>query len=381
MNLEPVKGFKDYTGKQALIRSKIKEIIENKFKLYGFQPAETPVIEYESFITANNPSDEAVSDTYKLTDKGKRKLALRYEFTFQLKRLAKNKKLPYRRYQLGPVVRDEPTSSNRFRQFTQADVDVVGSSIKDEAEILALASAIFKKLGIKITILINNRKLLNEILEQEKIKNKLDVIKELDKLDKLPENQVRANLKKYKAEKLLSLFKKPETWFKKFSAYSEIQELEKYCKFYNIKVNFQPNLARGLSYYTGSIFEIKSTKLKETIAAGGSYLVNGIQSTGISFGLERLSNLAKVNIDKPDYLIISINQDSASIKLAEKLRKAGKTCFILDKISKALEYANSNNIPQVIFLGEKEAKKNKIKIRDMKTGKEKLINKRELLNI
>jgi len=138
MTIEKVKGFRDFTGEEAEKLSEIRKIIIKVLENYGFEPAETPIIEYEDFVKSNNEEDEAVSDIFKLKDKGKRNLALRYEFTFQLKRLMQNKKLPYRRYQIGPVFRDEPTKENRLRQFTQADADVVGSTIKDEAEILSM---------------------------------------------------------------------------------------------------------------------------------------------------------------------------------------------------------------------------------------------------
>src|SRR4030042_1806826 len=163
--METVKGFNDYTGEEAEKREKIKQIIVETFKLYGFEPAETPIVEYEEFVKGDNEKDEAVSDIFKLRDKGNRALALRYEFTFQLKRIANNKKLPYRRYQIGEIFRDEPVSARRFRQFTQCDVDVVGSSIKDEAELLAMAKEILNNMGIEPIILINNRKFLNEILD------------------------------------------------------------------------------------------------------------------------------------------------------------------------------------------------------------------------
>ena len=116
---DTIKGFNDFTGKEALKRTEIKNIIESIFEVYSFNPAETPIIEYEEFVKGEGKEDEAISDIFKLKDKGKRDLALRYEFTFQLKRIAKNKKLPYKRYQIGEVFRDEPASSNRFRQFTQ----------------------------------------------------------------------------------------------------------------------------------------------------------------------------------------------------------------------------------------------------------------------
>ena len=159
MTTETVKGFKDFTGEEAEKREEIRKILVESFEKYGFEPAETPVVEYEEFVKGDNASDEAVSDIFRLKDKGERKLALRYEFTFQLKRLMQNKKLPYKRYQIGPVFRDEPVSSSRFRQFTQCDVDIVGSRIKDEAEILFLTKEIMDRLGIKFVIYINNQRI------------------------------------------------------------------------------------------------------------------------------------------------------------------------------------------------------------------------------
>jgi len=372
----PVKGFKDFTGLEALKREEIKKILTENFKLYGFEPAEAPIIENESFVKGDNTSDEAVSDIYKLKDKGNRKLALRYELTFQLKRLAKAKKLPYKRLQIGPVFRDEPSKSNRFRQFIQCDVDVVGSSIKDEAEILAITYNMLKQLGIDAEIFFNNRKLLNEILDEASVeeKDKEQVIREIDKLDKLPEKEVKQNLKKFKAESVIDKLKKPEKSFEKYKSYSEIKKLKDYCKLFSIKAIFRPYLARGLSYYNGSVFEVKTKKVRETITAGGSYLVNGIQSTGISFGLERLSALSKVQGENIEFLIISLNQDKEAIKLAQKLRGRGKTCSIYyGKPSKALAYANAYKIKKAIFVGEKEVKSKKFKVKDLDSGKESLL--------
>jgi len=359
--MESVKGFKDFTGAEALKRQEVREIIIKNFRLFGFEPAETPLIEFEEFVKGENLGDEAISDIFKLKDKGQRELALRYEFTFQLKRIASNKKLPYKRYQIGEVFRDEPVSANRLRQFTQADVDVVGSSVKDEAEILALTAKILNELEIKFVINVNNRKLMNEILDSEGIKQKKEVIKEIDKLDKLTEQEVRKNLKKYNADKVLAIFKKPEKYFEKFEFYKEIKELKKACALYNVKINFQPSLARGLSYYNGSVFEIKTAEMKETIIGGGSYLVNEIQSTGISFGIERISQIAKVDVKEERVLIISIGEDKKAVKLAENMREKGIPCMIMyGKISKALEFANSYGIENVIFLGSEEVKKKKI---------------------
>jgi len=380
MNPQTTKGFQDFIGEQAIKRSEIRKIIEETFQLYGFEPAETPIIEQEEFVKGENQNDEAVSDIFKLQDKGKRKLALRYEFTFQLKRISKNQKLPYKRYQIGPVFRDEPVSSNRFRQFTQCDIDIIGSKLKDEAEVLATIKTISDKLGIKLAIYVNNRKLINEILEEQKIKNKQEVIKEIDKLDKQPESEVKKNLKKYNAEKILEIFKKPEKYFEKYNSYEEIKQLKKSCKDYDVKIEFNPSLARGLSYYNGTVFEAKTKNSNQSVVGGGAFLVNGIQSIGYGSGLERWCSLAKIKTPKIKYLIISINQDKKAIALAEKLRSQNISCIIsFDKISKALEYANSKNILNTIFIGADEVKKNKFKVKDMETGKERMVGEKDLL--
>jgi histidyl-tRNA synthetase len=381
MTIETVKGFRDIEGREAERRIQIRNIIEDVFKKYNFIPAETPLIENEEFVKGQNANDEAVSEVFKLKDRGERALALRYEFTFQLKRLALNKKLPYKRYQIGYVFRDEPTGGNRWKQFTQCDVDVVGSSVKDEAEVLSIAQEIFERLGIKVTINVNNRKLLNEILDKEKVKDKSAVIKEIDKLDKLSEKEVKDNLKKYKAEKVLDIFQKKEKDFEKYDSYKEIKELKEACALFGVKVNFVPFLARGLSYYNGSIFEIKTQEIKETISAGGSYLVNGMQATGISFGLDRLEILSKLDDKNNKTLIISISQDEKARELASNLRKNNIPCSIMyGKVTKALEYANSYGIGYTLFVGEEEIKKKKFLMKDMKTGKEEMLSEKEILS-
>ena len=368
--MESVKGFKDKLGKEAEKAAFIREVARQTFEKYNFIEVETPVVEYEEFVKGENQNDEAVSDIFRLQDRGKRNLALRYEFTFQLKRIAQNQKLPFKRFQIGPVFRDEPVAGNRLRQFTQCDIDVVGATIKDEAEILATVKDILDALKIDATIYVNNRRLLNEILDEAKIKNKEEAIREIDKLDKLTEKEVFENLKKIGAEKILEIFKKPESFFKKYKSYYEIKELKNDAKLYGIEVNFSPTLARGLSYYTGNVFEIKS-KIKETICAGGTYLIDGITSSGISFSIERLMVVTNVLIDIEKILIVSINEDKKAVELSKKIRKLGKNVSVyFGKPSRALEYANSYGIKKVIFVGKEEIQKKKIKVRNMLTGKE-----------
>ena len=383
MKTQTVKGFQDFTNDEALKRMKMKKIIQRQFELYGFEPAETPTIEFEEFVKGANPNDEAVRDVFQLEDRGRRELALRYEFTFQLKRIAKNQKLPYKRYQIGKVFRDEPIRKGRLREFVQCDADIVGSSMKDEVECLKLGKNIFEKLGLPVKIYVNNRKLINEILTSESIKEKdrEQIVRELDKLDKLSKKEVADNLKKLGAEKLLKIFTGSAKDFGKYNFYKEIKELKKMCKIYGFDVEFKPFLARGLSYYNGTIFEIWSKELDVSLCGGGSYLIDDIQSTGISFGLEPISLLSKIKGDTTKIQIISIGEDKSAIKLAEKLRGNDISVnVLLDKsIGKAMDYANSKGIEKVIFVGKEEVAKKKFKVKDMKSGKEEFISAEKIL--
>lgn len=366
--MDIVKGFKDYTGKDAQKRAVIREVVKQVFEKYNFEPAETPIVEYDSFVRGDNANDDAVSDVYKLTDKGKRKLALRYEFTFQLKRLMKNKKLPYKRFQIGPVFRDEPVQGVRDRQFTTCEADVIGATVKDEAEVLAMITEILNALKIKSVIYVNNRKLLNEIIGDLKISKKVEVIREIDKLDKLPEKVVKENLKKYGAEKLIAVLKNGK--FEKYNGYKEIKELKDACKMYGINVKFAPFLARGLSYYNGTVFEIKSN-IKESICGGGAYEFNNTQCFGFGVSIERLQAVTKMVVDIEKYLVVSLNQDKKAIAVTKQLRAKGKNASVFyGKPSKALEYANAYGIKKVVFVGEQEVKKKLIKVKDMVTGRE-----------
>ncbi|MBS3155351.1 histidine--tRNA ligase [Candidatus Woesearchaeota archaeon] len=387
--IETAKGFRDILSQESLKRKRIKEIIEEKFILYGFLPIETPTIEYEELLKSSD--DEVISDIFKLQDKGQRKLALRYEFTGQLARIFKENstiKLPFKRYQIGSVFRDEPAKPGRYREILQCDADIIGdSSISSDAECLALANDIFKELDIKIEIEINNRKLLNSIINSLDIKESSSVIREIDKLDKLSLQEVKDNLSKFankeKIEKLFSLFKKDIEYFVKnnFEGSKEIKELIDFCKNYNVKVTFIPNLARGFSYYTGNVFEISSEKAKFTISAGGrydkivgKYINREIPAVGISFGLDRISEILDTKLETTKVLVISINEDKESINLTKKLRENNISSSIMfSKISKALEYANSYSIQNVIFVGSEEIKKKKFKLKDMKTGKEQFL--------
>jgi len=375
VNKQLVKGFSDYIGSEALKRARIRAIILEQFELYGFEPAETPTIEFEEFVKGDNSGDEAVSEIFKLTDRGKRKLALKYESTFQLKRIAVNQRLPYKRYQIDRIFRDEPIKSNRFREFTQCDADIVGASAKDEAELLSMVAKILDKLEIKSVIYFNNRKLLNEIMVSEDVEERdmVKVIRELDKLDKLDKKVVADNLKKLGVERILKIIDKGD--FEKYGSYKVIKELKKLAKVYGTKLEFLPTLARGLSYYNGTVFEIKTKGMRETICGGGAYKVGTVQSFGFAFGLDRLAMLSPIEGAGTKVQIISIDEDKAAIELASKLRENDVSVnVLLDKgIGKAMEYANAKGIGKVVFVGADEVKKGKFKVKDMVSGDEKFL--------
>ncbi|HDL02346.1 MAG TPA: hypothetical protein ENH20_00765 [Candidatus Pacearchaeota archaeon] len=385
MSSRLVKGFNESVGADAAKRATIRRIIENEFELYGFEPAESPIIDAEDFVVGDNANDEAVRDVFKLQDRGKRELALRFEFTFQLKRLAKNQKLPFKRFQIGQVFRDEPIRKGRAREFTQCDADVVGSSMKDEVECLKIAKNVFEELEMPVKIYVNNRKLINEILVSENVeeKNREQVIRELDKLDRSSAKDVADSLKKLGAERVLKIFTGSEKSFEKYKFYNEIRELKKFCKMYNIEVVFRPFLARGLSYYNGTVFEVWSDKLGVSLAGGGSYLVDGVQATGISFGFEPISLLASIEGDAVDVMVLSLDEDKIAIGLAEKLRGEGfSTLLMMDKsVSKGMEYANAKGVGRVVFVGSDEVKAGKFKVKDMKSGEESVVSEDEIFDI
>src|SRR3989338_1590954 len=400
-----VKGFRDYLPPESLIRERITKIAKEVYKKYGFLPVETPVIEFDELMRPDTPNDEdeAVADRFRLKDRGGRNLGLRYEFTFQLARIFKenpNIKLPFRRYQIGTVFRDEPIRLGRTRQFTQCDADIVGDeSILADADCLAMVSEIFSELGIKdIEVKVNNRKLLNAIVESVEIDAKQQVLRELDKLEKLGPDEVKLNLKKYAStNQILTLFKLLEKnlEFMRQNAFEgavELEELIQLAGSMGVKVTFSPTLVRGFSYYTGNIFEVVKGG-KSALAGGGrydksigKYSNRQISAVGISFSLaalmgicaEELAKLPKEQTTKT--VLISIGQDETALKLANKLRSSNISLIMFQgKPGKALEYADAYSIPYAIFLGEEEIEKKKLKLRDLSSGAESMLTEAQVL--
>lgn len=419
MKLQLPKGTRDLKPDEAIVRNKIVSTLKEVFELYGYSPLETPAFErYDILASKYAGGDEILKETFKFKDQGKRDLALRYDLTVPMCRFVgmnPNVKLPFKRYQVGEVFRDGPVEKARYRQFTQCDVDIVGiKGMTADAEIIALTSRAFKKLGLEPIIKINNRKLLNDLLANAGVrKDKLETaILSIDKLEKFGLETVKKELKEKKIGnnaisgiiKIINIkgsnnekINNIKRIIKNSEGLKEIEELFSLLKILNVDAEFDVALARGLAYYTGTVVEVflKNSSVKSAVCAGGRYdkmiaefLGKGeFPAVGISFGLERIYD-AYVEKSKESkkttakVYIIPINTLKESLKIAEELRNENVNVDI-DLTgrgpSKNLNYANSFGIPYVIFIGEEELKQNKVKLKDMKSGKEQMMNAEELV--
>jgi len=409
MKLQRAKGTQDFLPEQKIVRQYIIDTLREVFELYGYSQLETPVLErYETLSSKYAGGSEILKEIFTLKDQGNRELALRYDLTVPFSRvIAMNPqlKMPFKRYQIGQVFRDGPISTGRVREFWQCDVDIVGiKKMTADAEILSLADMVYKKLGLKVKIKVNNRKVLNSILKEADItENPEDIILTIDKLYKIGIKGVKEELKSKKLNdkqinkiiNLISIKGSNQQKLKELSklenkeGLEEIKELLSYLKEFKTKVGFDITLARGLSYYTGTIFEVVLNKdLSLSLGGGGRYddMISKFMDSkqeypavGISFGLDRIYNLlVNKNIKKTNtkIFIIPIQTLKESLSIAQKLRENNiNTDIDLNNkgISKNLDYANKLNIPYVLFIGENELKKKKLKLKDMNSGKEKFL--------
>jgi len=419
MKLQLPKGTRDFKAEEMIVRNKIVDTLKEIFEIYGYSPFETPAFErYEILSSKYAGGAEILKETFRFKDQGKRELCLRYDLTVPLARfigMNPNTKMPFKRYQIGEVFRDGPVESARYRQFTQCDVDIVGcKEMTADAEIISLVNKTFKKLGFKFVIKVNNRKLLNDILKYCNVSKIEEVILSIDKLEKFGLETVKKELKEKNINqktinKILKIINikgtnkekigKLKKIIKQSEGLEEIEQLLNYLMLLNINVNFDVSLARGLTYYTGTVIEVvlKNSKIKSSVCGGGRYdkiigdfLGKGdFSAVGISFGLDRIYDayLEKNKEEKKtvtQLYIIPINTFNKSIKIAEELRNKGINIDI-DLTgrgpSKNLKYADSLNIPYVLFIGKEELKQKKVKLRNMKSGKEKLVDLKEVIEI
>jgi len=418
-NLQITKGMRDFPPEEKIVRDEIAETIKKAFQLYGFNPIETPILErYETLAAkfAAGEESDALKETFKLKDQGKRELGLRFDLTVPFCRFVgmnPNIKTPFKKYCSGNVFRDGPIKTGRYRQFMQMDPDIMGTkSMLADAEILSLTETIFSKLGFNIIIELNNRKIIDSIMELNNIpeKDRFNVIISIDKLKKIGEDNVKKELKdkglnSKQIKSILSCFKTEKTNKKTLEdlkkllkneteGLKEIEELLNYLNMFEVKnVIFNPSLARGLAYYTGPVFEVflKNSDIISSIAAGGRYdkiIGNYLQTnkefpaTGISFGIDVITEAIKekktlIKKSVVKVFVIPIGTLKQSIKIIQKLREEGiNTDFDITErgVSKNLQYVDSYKIPYAIFIGEDELKKKKVKLRDMDSGKESMLS-------
>ncbi|MBI4154837.1 histidine--tRNA ligase [Candidatus Woesearchaeota archaeon] len=415
MEIKQPKGTKDTFGKDKDIKDYIISILKKNFEIYGFNALDTPAFEsYEVLASKYAGGEEILKEIFKFKDQGGRDLGLRYDLTVPLARfitMNPQMKLPFKRYQIGSVWRDGPIKLGRYREFTQCDVDTIGSkNLIADAELLSLANKIFNELSLKYKFLINNRKLLDDVLIKSGVKlgDLTRTILLLDKLDKVSQETIKDELRGFldgkTIENILSYLKfnflELKNEFKNSEGYKELETLFNYLKQMNVRnFEFSLKLARGLNYYTGNIFEayLIESEIKSSIAAGGRYdrMINDfIQdpekkfcAVGISFGLDVLMDALKLKKEKfesklKEVFVISINRDKEALELTSFLRNNDlrvEIDLMNRNIGKNLDYANSVGINYVIFIGDEEIKKKRFKLRDMNSGKEELLTKEDLI--
>jgi histidyl-tRNA synthetase len=426
MKFQPPRGTRDLAPEEMIRREYIFNVIKDVFEKYGFDPLETPAFESWELLSRKGGGGDAIKDEiYYFKDKSERELGLRFDLTVPLARfVANNPQLPkpFKRYQIGRVWRYDRPQAGRFREFWQADIDIVGSSKMDcEVECLAAVCGILEKLGFKnFFIRLNNRKILNGLVKYMKIKEEkaTEIFRSLDKIEKIGKEGVKEELEKIipqnKAIELMTIIEtsgKIEDIESKLKCFvnkskelkegiSELKEIIRKSKLYDInnKIKIDLSLVRGLDYYTSSIFEItvKTKKNVGSISGGGRYdkligLYGGqsLPAVGISLGVDRIyeimisENMFNPSPTKTQVFVVCVNDNVRKdcINIVRELRRYGintQIDLMGRDIKKQLTYVNSKRIPYALIVGPKEIKEKTYTLRDMKTGKEERVKLKDI---
>ena len=404
--MELARGVRDFPPEVQIIREQLLDKITAAFKRHGFAPFASPVIERKETLMFKFEGDEDVMDElFEFQDQGERELGLRFDLTIPLCRfVAQNKdlKLPFKRYEIGRVYRDGPVKKGRYREFWQCDADIVGSSsLLADAECIKVADDVFGRLPFGYTIKVNNRQVLNEICGHLGVQDAHKTITLLDKLHKIGEQKLREELGEFLGqEQVDGLFaliapegsdagklKHLSEQLGETQGLSEVRELLGFLEDY-AHVSFDPTLARGLNYYTGTIYEvfIEGSDITSSCAAGGRYdkiigQMRGsddIPAVGISFGIEPLTDALlaekkRFDHSDADIFIAPINASLAASRIADKLRVAGHNVDldVMDRsISKNLDYADKMGVPFVLIVGQRDLEAGQLTLKNMRTGEE-----------
>ena len=426
------KGTRDFSPAEMMRRTYIFETIKSVFRTYGFAPLETPAMENLSTLLgkygdegdkllfkilnsgdyAAGLDDEQLRTASKICEKG-----LRYDLTVPFARYIVQHQseivLPFKRYQIQPVWRADRPQKGRYREFYQCDVDVIGSrSLINEVELIEIVERVFGKLGINVTLKMNNRKILYGIAEAIGHADKMmDITVAIDKLEKIGIDNVRAELSERgleqeaidrlqpilelsgsnseKLNKLRDVISCSETGIK---GIAEMEEIFGYVEALglNLPIELDLSLARGLNYYTGAIFEVKAMDYAiGSICGGGRYDdltgIFGMPDTsgvGISFGADRIYdvmtglNLFPEEVDfSTKVLFVNLGEQErmAAMRIMRTLRDHGVATEIYPepaKMKKQMEYANRRSIPYVVIIGSNELQNGQATVKNMRTGEQ-----------
>lgn len=426
------KGTRDFSPAEMMRRTYIFETIKSVFRTYGFAPLETPAMENLSTLLGKY-GDEGDKLLFKILnsgdyaaglDDGQLRTAskicekgLRYDLTVPFARYIVQHQseivLPFKRYQIQPVWRADRPQKGRYREFYQCDVDVIGSrSLINEVELIEIVERVFGKLGINVTLKMNNRKILYGIAEAIGHADKMmDITVAIDKLEKIGIDNVRAELSERgleqeaidrlqpilelsganseKLNKLRDVISCSETGLK---GIAEMEEIFGYVEALglNLPIELDLSLARGLNYYTGAIFEVKAMDYAiGSICGGGRYDdltgIFGMPDTsgvGISFGADRIYdvmtglNLFPEEVDfSTKVLFVNLGEQErmAAMRIMRTLRDSGIATEIYPepaKMKKQMEYANRRSIPYVVIIGSNELQNGQATVKNMRTGEQ-----------
>ena len=415
-------GFMELLPAPQQQMEKIMSILRETYSLYGFTPLDTPVIESSEVLLAK-AGGETEKQIYRF-NKGDSDLALRFDLTVPLAKYVAlhyaDLAFPFRRYQIGKVYRGERAQRGRFREFYQADIDVIGDGkldIANEAEIPAIIYQTFTRLGLKrFQIRVNNRKILNGFYAMLGLSEKSgDIMRTVDKLDKIGAEKVKAllmgeeiGLEESAADEILKFIAiqgSNEEVLSALEGYkgrhelfdlglSELETVVKHLAAFGIpEINFAVDLtiARGLDYYTGTVYETTMLDHPEigSVCSGGRYdnlaeyytdkLLPGV---GISIGLTRLFYVLneqgmlnkEMNTAPADVLILPMTEELGdAITLATRLRGEGIRVQLYSeqkKFKQKMNYADKIGVPYVVFLGEDEIREGIVACKDMVTGEQ-----------
>ena len=410
-------GFIELLPADQVLFNKIYDKIRMSYEKFGFTPLDTPVLEYSDVLLAK-AGGETEKQIYRF-EKGDTDISMRFDLTVPLAKYVAMHcgeiAFPFRRYQMGKVYRGERTQKGRFREFYQCDIDVIGDetlSIMTDAEIPAIIYDTFTNLGFNnFTIRINNRKILNGFFECLGLTDKVaDVLRIIDKIDKIGKEAVACELEKIDLTKqqidsvmqfisivgsqdeVIDALEKMDIYNEIYlEGVSELKQVITGIRAFKVPDNnFKVDLtiARGLDYYTGTVYETILNDYPEmgSVCSGGRYenlaeyyTNKKLPGVGISIGLSRLFyKLREAEIIKPQeattakVMILPMLEDMAyAFEIATSLRNAGintEVNYTKKSVKAMMNYANRIGVPYVIILGEDEQKQNTVTIKNMQTG-------------